>query len=146
MADYLGKTMLIHELSPPLAILNFNTMQIKHNVNFYHKSILVIQSENELFHEGLNFYVNRKMIDNLENDLGISIGAWRVKIKGFQPSFKEHQKTKEQFYFENGKWKKCNESKIQSLWQTWVVSKGVHRFVDDDNFVVYGYLIAEDKK
>lgn len=62
----------------------------------------------------------------------------------FYPVFKESDS--EQFYFENGVWHKCTESKIDSLWQSWVLSKNTHRFKDEDGCIVYGNLNKDEEE
>lgn len=54
------------------------------------------------------------------------------------PCFKE--KDKEQFKFVNDEWVKTNEYEINLLWHDWVITKGVYREYDKENFLVYGYL------
>ncbi len=58
-------------------------------------------------------------------------------IENFIPSFKE--KDKEQYYYKNNNWIKCDETMINSLWNNWVVSENCHRYFDDDGFLIYGY-------
>lgn len=53
-------------------------------------------------------------------------------------AFKE--KDGEQYYKgSSGKWIKCDEVKIDSLWCIWVVSKNIKRYKDDNGFTVFDY-------
>ena len=57
--------------------------------------------------------------------------------ENFTPLFKE--KEDEQFYYNNGKWIKCGESTIDSLWNSWVSSPKASRQFDEEGFLVFGY-------
>lgn len=65
-------------------------------------------------------------------------------MENLKPIFKEKEETKEQFYFDNNRWIKCGESKINSLWENWVVSENIYRHYDDYGFLVYGYVITNN--
>lgn len=53
-------------------------------------------------------------------------------------AFKE--KDGDQYYRDDsGKWIKCDEAKIHSLWSVWVVSKNIKRYRDVDGFLVFDY-------
>lgn len=54
----------------------------------------------------------------------------------FRPVFKE--KGKDQFYFDNNEWYRCDESKIMSLWHEWLIMPGARTIIDDEGFTVFG--------
>lgn len=60
-------------------------------------------------------------------------------MNNFQPIFKELDENN-QYYYDNGNWIKCSENIINSLWNTWVVSKYAERQSDKDGYIIYGYL------
>jgi hypothetical protein len=55
----------------------------------------------------------------------------------FTPLFKENDS--QQFYFENGEWVSCGESKIHKLWSDWVCSLSAERYYDEQGFLIFGY-------
>ena len=54
----------------------------------------------------------------------------------FKPLFKE--KKHEQYYYENGNWIKCDESKIECLFGQWIMSKGTQKMTDEFGFLIFG--------
>lgn len=63
-----------------------------------------------------------------------------MKNENFAPSWKENQK--EQYFYSDGNWIKCDEDDVHSLWLIWVVSENPSTDCQD-GFTIYGYL---DKK
>jgi hypothetical protein len=63
----------------------------------------------------------------------------KEKPEGFVPLFKE-KSDKEQFTFEDDKWRKTTESTIMAMWYKWGVRKDGARYEDDEGFSVYGYI------
>ena len=59
--------------------------------------------------------------------------------ENFVPSFKENDE--EQFYFTDNNWIKCSESLIDSLWNSWVISKHAERYLDEDGFLIFGFSL-----
>lgn len=60
------------------------------------------------------------------------------------PVFKE--KDKKQFVYSEGAWVETEENLISALWHCWVTAKKVYRELDDDGFLVFGYVEIEEAK
>ena len=55
------------------------------------------------------------------------------------PLFKEKD-AENQYYYENGKWIKCNEPKIHKLWGEWVLNKEGKSVREAENgYTIFGY-------
>lgn len=44
----------------------------------------------------------------------------------------------QQYYYEDGRWIKCSEDVIMTLWGKWIVSENPHKYLDEDGFTVFG--------
>jgi len=58
----------------------------------------------------------------------------------FVPLFKERSKDSKQLIWDENHWRESNEYRISLLWSRWVSSDNAHRYLDDDGFLIYGFL------
>lgn len=66
--------------------------------------------------------------------------------ENFTPLFKEKNKGDKQYLFKDNGWVLTNENTINDLWTKWVISENIHKYYDDDGYLVFGYIIKEVKE
>ena len=64
-------------------------------------------------------------------------------MDNFKPIFKE-KNTDNQFVYEGDKWRSAEADEVSALFNTWISTKNIHRFIDENGYLVFGVITAEE--